>query len=242
MEFVINKNYVVAKELFAGTEGLYNKKYDNANIVAVGKGTTVKYLGYDVGNGERYLKFMVVSTAGGDYGKIICLGDDEFYRTNGCFVPVVDSKFKPGDKVELFRSNAGNKVGRVFTFVDYLPEAVGNLDCVCKTAEGASTFGISKNLRLVAEKEPIRKKIGQADLLKHLFNDKSYVDVYRNGNKTIALYFEYDEEGKKNVYEGVARCNPNDKFDPLFGVALAVARAMGDEDKEELLLNEGLIA
>lgn len=162
------------------------------------------------------------------------------------FEEAVDEKgntvFKPGDKVELFRSNAGNKVGRVFTFVDYLPEAVGNLDCVCKTAEGASTFGISKNLRLVAEKEPIRKKIGQADLLRHLFNDKSYVDVYRNGNKTIALYFEYDEEGKKNVYEGIARCNPNDKFDPLFGVALAVARAMGDEDKEELLLNEGLIA
>ena len=162
------------------------------------------------------------------------------------FEEAVDEKgntvFKPGDKVELFRSNAGNKVGRVFTFVDYLPETVGNLDCVCKTAEGASTFGISQNLRLVSEKEPIRKKIGQADLLKHLFNDKSYVDVYRNGNKTIALYFEYDEEGKKNVYEGVARCNPNDKFDPLFGVALAVARAMGDEDKEELLLNEGLIA
>ena len=162
------------------------------------------------------------------------------------FEEAVDEKgntvFKPGDKVELFRSNAGNKVGRVFTFVDYLPEAVGNLDCVCKTKEGVSTFGISKNLRLVSEKEPIRKKIGQADLLKHLFNDKSYVDVYRNGNKTIALYFEYDEEGKKNVYEGIARCNPNDKFDPLFGVALAVARAMGDEDKEELLLNEGLIA
>ena len=162
------------------------------------------------------------------------------------FEEAVDEKgntvFKPGDKVELFRSNAGNKVGRVFTFVDYLPEAVGNLDCVCKTKEGVSTFGISQNLRLVAEKEPIRKKIGQADLLKHLFNDKSYVDVYRNGNKTIALYFEYDEEGKKNVYEGIARCNPNDKFDPLFGVALAVARAMGDEDKEELLLNEGLIA
>ena len=162
------------------------------------------------------------------------------------FEEAVDEKgntvFKPGDKVELFRSNAGNKVGRVFTFVDYLPEAVGNLDCVCKTKEGVSTFGISQNLRLVAEKEPIRKKIGQADLLKHLFNDKSYVDVYRNGNKTIALYFEYDEEGKKNIYEGIARCNPNDKFDPLFGVALAVARAMGDEDKEELLLNEGLIA
>lgn len=162
------------------------------------------------------------------------------------FEEAVDEKgntvFKPGDKVELFRSNAGNKVGRVFTFVDYLPETVGNLDCVCKTAEGASTFGISQNLRLVAGKEPIRKKIGQADLLKHLFNDKSYVDVYRNGNKTIALYFEYDEEGKKNVYEGIARCNPNDKFDPVFGVALAVARAMGDEDKEELLLNEGLIA
>lgn len=165
---------------------------------------------------------------------------------NALFEEAVDEKsntvFKPGDKVELFRSNAGNKVGRVFTFVDYLPEAVGNLDCVCKTKEGVSTFGISQNLRLVAEKEPIRKKIGQADLLKHLFNDKSYVDVYRNGNKTIALYFEYDEEGKKNVYEGIARCNPNDKFDPLFGVALAVARAMGDEDKEELLLNEGLIA
>ena len=162
------------------------------------------------------------------------------------FEEAVDEKgntvFKPGDKVELFRSNAGNKVGRVFTFVDYLPETVGNLDCVCKTAEGSSTFGISQNLRLVAEKEPIRKKIGQVDLLKHLFNDKSYVDVYRNGNKTIALYFEYDEEGKKNVYEGIARCNSNDKFDPLFGVALAVARAMGDEEKEELLLNEGLIA
>lgn len=212
----------------------------NDKITLLGKNSEVEFLGV---NEQNDFLFKIIKPADLKDKTLLVL-------TISAFSPLfeeVDKKegntvFKPGDKVELFRSNVGNKIGRVFTFVGYLPEAVGNLDCVCKTAEGASTFGISKNLRLVTKKEPLRKKIGQADLLKHLFNDKSYVDVYRNGNKTIALYFEYDEEGKKNVYEGVARCNPNDKFDPLFGVALAVARAMGDEEKEELLLNEGLIA
>lgn len=207
-------------------------------IATLGKNAEVEFVGTD----NADLVFKIIKPARLKGKTLLVLAISAFSPLFEEVDEEINIIFKTGDKVELFRSNAGNKIGRVFTFVDYLPEAVGNLDCVCKTAEGVRAFGISKNLRLVTKKEPIRKKIGQGDLLRHLFNDKSYVNVSRNGNKTIALYFEYDEQGNKNVYEGVARCNPNDKFDPVFGVALAVARAMGDEEKEELLLNEGLIA
>lgn len=207
----------------------------NDKITLLGKNSEVEFLGV---NEQNDFLFKIIKPAD-------LKGKTLLVLTISAFSPLfeeVDKKegntvFKPGDKVELFRSNVGNKIGRVFTFVGYLPEAVGNLDCVCKTAEGASTFGISDNLKLVDDKPKMnsQKEIDGREALQMVRDNDLYINLYRTDNKITALYF--DKESRK-LFKGEARCNPKDDFNLVLGAAIAVARATGDTESEEALVGE----
>ena len=220
----------VVYKLPTGICGVINDK-----ITLLGKNSEVEFLGV---NEQNDFLFKIIKPAD-------LKGKTLLVLTISAFSPLfeeVDKKegntvFKPGDKVELFRSNVGNKIGRVFTFVGYLPEAVGNLDCVCKTAEGASTFGISDNLKLVDDKPKMnsQKEIDGREALQMVRDNDLYINLYRTDNKITALYF--DKENRK-LFKGEARCNPKDDFNLVLGAAIAVARATGDTESEEALVGE----
>ena len=62
--------------------------------------------------------------------------------------------------------------------------------------------------------------VGDNQIKKHIVNKNTVIVILGNGKR------------------GVAKCNPDDKFNLAFGTALAVARAYGDKETEAKLLAE----
>lgn len=62
-------------------------------------------------------------------------------------------------------------------------------------------------------------------------DSKNNIDDHRIEGNVITVILD---DGRK----GVAKCNPDDKFNLAFGTALAVARAYGDKETEAKLLAE----
>lgn len=146
-------------------------------------------------------------------------------------------KFKKGDIVELVKTDRGNKLHVKFTFIDYLPEKVGTLDCVVRCENGDNTFGCSTNLSLAPKKAPLRKEISFTEAVNITKNGKFLIPNFIKDNMVYAIHTDKKEQ---KYYLGKAKCQKGDKFNIVFGVALATARAIGDTATEKALLEKGI--